>query len=352
MTVVRDPAIDGTVVSTARAARRRRDRVIVAVLAVIVVALSLTALSLGASAVGLVDLLASLVGRGDPRTDLVVFQLRLPRVVMAILVGAAFALSGALFQSLLGNPLASPDIIGITGGASAAAVAAILLFGLGGFAVPLAALGGALVVAAAIAVLSWTSGLTGYRFVLIGIASAFFVEAIVGYLLTRADVRDAQSALLWLVGSLNGARWEQIATTAMGLAVLLPLVAIVASRLRVLQLGDDSATSLGARVQPARIAVLAVAVGLAALGTAAVGPLAFVAFVAAPIARRLSGTGGLALVPSALVGIVIVLASDLVAQHALPEGVRVPAGIITGAVGAPYLLWLLARTNRRHGDLE
>jgi iron complex transport system permease protein len=168
---------------------------------------------------------------------------------------------------------------------------------------------------------------------------------VLGYLLTRADVRDAQSALLWLVGSLSGARWSDIAMLGVAVVVLLVLVALLAPRLRILQLGEQSATSLGVAVQPARLAILATAVALTAVATATVGPIAFVAFVAAPIARRL--VGGLALVPTALVGALLVIGSDFVGQHLLPGDLQVPVGIITGAVGAPYLLWLLAVTNRR-----
>ena len=332
-------------VNQARSERGRRQRRVALVLLALVVAVALTALSVGAYVVPLPNLLRALVGAGEPRDELVVLTLRLPRILLGMLAGISFAIAGGLFQSLLGNPLASPDIIGVSTGASAAAVAAVLLFGLGGVAVAASAFAGAVVVAAAILLLSWRSGLTGYRFVLVGIAFAFFVQGVLGYLLTRADVRDAQSALLWLVGSLGGARWSDIAMLGIALVVLLFFVALLAPRLRILQLGEQSATSLGVAVQPARLAILATAVALTAVATATVGPIAFVAFVAAPVARRL--VGGLALVPTALVGALLVIASDFVGQHLLPGDLQVPVGIITGAVGAPYLLWLLAMSNRR-----
>lgn len=341
-----------TAVETVRSSRRirhRREVLVAAVLALVALAVAGVSLAYGGYTVSLPDLVGTLLGQGSPKDEFVVLQLRLPRVMMALVVGIAFAVAGTLFQTLFSNPLASPDIIGITTGASAAAVSAILVFGLSGFAVSIWAFGGALVVAAAIYLLSWSAGLHGNRFVLVGIAFAFFVEAVLGYLLTRADVRDAQSALVWLVGSLSGVRWVDIVVAACGLVVLLPVVVVLLPRLRTLQLGDASAAGLGVRVQPTRLVLLFAAVGLAAVGTAAVGPIAFVAFVAGPIARRLVGTGGLALVHSALVGIVLVLASDFAAQHLL-GGTKVPVGIITGAVGAPYLLWILARSNRRRGD--
>jgi iron complex transport system permease protein len=308
----------------------------------------LVALSLGVGAYTIApgDLLAALVGQGSAGDRFVVLQLRLPRVVMAILAGTAFALAGALFQTLSRNPLASPDIIGVTQGAAVAAVGATLVLGWSGAAVSGAAFLGALLAAGLLAALSWRSGIGGYRFVLVGIGLAFLAQAGIGYLLTRADVRDAQAALVWLVGSLSGASWADIAVTAITLGVLLPLTWLVASRLRILQLGDDTATGLGVRAGPARLAVLALAAGLAAIAVAAVGPVAFVAFVAAPVARRALRTGGLALVPSALVGILLVLTADFAAQHLLPGDLEVPVGIVTGIIGAPYLLWLLIRTDR------
>jgi iron complex transport system permease protein len=223
---------------------------------------------------------------------------------------------------------------------------ALIVLGLGGLVVSAAAFAGAAGVALAIYALAWRSGLSGYRFVLIGIGFQFMATGALGYMLTRGEVRDAQSAMVWLVGSLSGSRWEDVAVVAACLAVLLPLTAVLASRLRVLQLGDDAATALGLRTEQARLGIILVAVTLAAVGTAAAGPLAFVAFVSAPIARRLIRTGSVALVPTALVGILVVSASDFAALHLLPGGAQVPVGVITGVIGAPYLLWLLAVSGR------
>jgi iron complex transport system permease protein len=336
-------------VRDARTLRTRRELRVVVVLAGIVVVLAALSLAVGAYSVSLPDLVGTLFGQGRGRDNFIVLQLRLPRLTMGMLAGLAFAVAGALFQSLLGNPLASPDLIGITGGASISAVFAILVLGLSGFAVSGFAFVGALVVATTIYVLSWRSGIAGYRFVLVGIGIAFMVQASLGYLLTRADVRDAQGALVWMVGSLSGTRWVEVAVAAIVIGALIPIVAVLSRRLTTLQLGDDLARGLGLRVDLSRVLLLAVAVGLAAAGTAAVGPIAFVAFVSAPIARRIVRTGSLALVPSALVGIVLVVGADFVSQHLLPGGVQVPVGIITGAIGAPFLLWLLA-TNRSRGE--
>jgi iron complex transport system permease protein len=317
--------------------------VVVAVLVASVLALVWLSLTVD-NAMPVPDLLRTLAGHGASGENFVIFRLRLPRLLLGVCVGAAFALAGALFQTTLRNPLASPDILGISGGASLAAATAILLGGLSGAVVSLSALGGAVVAAVAIYVLAWRSGVSGYRFVLVGVAVAFLVNAGLGYLISRAAVNDVREALVWMVGSLGTPAWADVAALAVALALLVPAVGLLAPRLRVLQLGDDTAGGLGLRVEVTRLSALALAVVLAAVATAAAGPVAFVAFVAAPVARRLLPTAGLALVPAALVGVALVLAADLAGQHLL--GIQVPVGIVTGVLGAPYLLWLLATANR------
>ncbi|WP_440710787.1 FecCD family ABC transporter permease [Herbiconiux sp. YIM B11900] len=334
-----------------RAVRRiglARYLVVTAVLLALLVVFAILALMLGDRVIAPGDVLATLFGQGSGGDRFVVLGLRLPRLAMGLMVGVAFGLAGAVFQSLLGNPLASPDIIGISQGASAAAVGAILVFGLSGLAVSVAAFAGALLVAALITILASRNGVAGSRFVLIGIALAFLAQALIGYLLTRSDVRDAQSALVWLVGSIGTVQPEELVFTALGVAVLILGLALLARRLRMLQLGDETASGLGVRITRTRLLLTLVAVGLAAVATAAVGPIAFVAFVSAPIARRLLGGTATALVTSALVGAVVVTGADVIAQHALPS-LQVPVGIVTGIVGAPILLGLLARGNRTRG---
>jgi iron complex transport system permease protein len=334
-----------TTISRVRQEHRTREAAVLVVLLVLLVAAAAATLLVDSGLSG-GEIAATLRGEGSSGADFIILQLRLPRLLLGIVVGVAFGLAGAVFQSLLANPLASPDIIGITGGASAGAVLAMIVGGASGIVVSGAAFLGALVVAAAISALAYRNGLTGLRFVLIGVAFAFVVRAVLGYLLTRSDVRDAQSALVWLVGSLGTTRWSEVALAAGSIAVLVPTLALLTSRLRILQLGDDTARGLGVRVEGSRIGLIAVAVALAAVGTAAAGPIAFVPFVAAPIARRLAASGGLALVLSAVVGSLIVVVSDLIAQHALPDGASVPVGVVTGVIGAPYLLFLIARGAR------
>jgi iron complex transport system permease protein len=322
--------------------RALRVSVVLAVLLVLVGAVSLT---LGAAGVAPADVLAALVGRADRLTSFVILELRLPRLAAGALVGACLGMSGALVQSMARNPLASPDIIGITAAASATGSIALVWFGLTGILLSGIVLAGTFAAAALIYVLAWRRGVSGYRFVLVGIGIAAFCGGIVSYVLTRADLRDVQQALVWLTGSLNSVDPAALAVLAVGAIVLLPCALVVGRPLGTLSLGDDLAAGLGVRPERTRLLVVAVAVALAAIAVAVAGPVSFVAFLAAPIARGLLGRGSLALVPSALLGALILVVSDVAAQFAIP-GVSLPVGVVTGIVGAPYLLWLLARTNR------
>lgn len=321
--------------------RPPRSRRLTAVLSLAVLALVWAHLAVG-NDMSPGEILATLTGRGDG--EFTIFRLRLPAAALGAAVGAAFGVAGGLFQTVLRNPLASPDILGVSGGASLAAATGILVLSLGGAAISLAALVGAFAAAVAIYVLAWRDGVSGYRFVLIGVGVAFAVQAALAYLVSRADVNDVREALVWMVGSLGTPDWSEVVLLVLALAVLLPAVAAVAPRVRIMQLGDETAGGLGVPAESTRLGALALAVALAAVGTAFAGPVAFVAFVSAPVARRLAPGGGLALVPSALVGAALVLAAALVGEHLLP--MSVPVGIVTGLVGAPYLLYLLARGQR------
>ncbi|MEW2360223.1 iron chelate uptake ABC transporter family permease subunit [Spirillospora sp. NPDC029432] len=341
------PEIPATAVRAVARARTRgtaRARAVCALLVPAGLAMFLLSLSVGDYAIPLPDLAASLTARGTPAIDYVVHRLRLPRAELAVLVGAAFGLSGAIFQKVVRNPLASPDIIGITAGASTGAVALIVLAGASGLALSAGALGGALLTSALIYLLAWRQGVTGYRLALVGIGVASALTGVVSYLLTRTEVKVAQEGLVWLTGSLYG-RADRVLPLAVAMAVLVPAAFALGRTLRALQLGDDAARGLGLDAERTRLALLAVGTGLAGAATAAAGPVAFVAFLSGPIAARLTRGGGLGLLPAALVGVLITLVADFAAQHML-GGTQLTVGVVTGAVGAPYLLWLLAVSNR------
>ncbi|MBI5160161.1 MAG: iron ABC transporter permease [Micrococcales bacterium] len=337
-----------TALAAVRDARRRRLRrtsAVIGAVGVLALLLVLASLSLGRPTLGPGTVLRAIAGSGDAAAGFIVVDLRLPRVVAAVLVGAAFGLAGAVFQAVLRNPLASPDIVGVTQGASAAAVVAVLSLGLVGVPVSLAALVGGVVVAAISLALAGRSGTAGSRFVLIGIAVAFLTNAVIGFLLTRADIRAAQGALVWLVGSLSSLPWDQLAPAAIAIAILAAGIGFLSPRLRVLQLGPELASGLGIRVGRTRLLLLAFAIALVGVGTALAGPIAFVALAAPPIARALVSDAGAALAGSALVGAAELVGADLVAQNALPDA-QLPAGVVTGILGAPVLLLLLARRAR------
>lgn len=302
-------------------------------------------LAVGDFSVPLVDVVKTLVGAGEPGSDFIVRTLRLPRGLTAVLVGAAFGLAGALFQRVARNPLASPDIIGINAGASVAAVFAIVVLHVGGTTVTVAALAGAVVTAVAIYLLAYKRGVTGYRFVLVGIGMTAVLQSIIQYLLTRTEIYEAQRAMVWLTGSLNARTWDHVRPMAAAMLVLVPVTLGLARHLRAIELGDDTARGLGTGVERTRAALLLTAVGLAAVATASAGPIAFAALLPPQIARRLTGGRSLALVPSALCGSLLLVSADLVGRR-LFSPTELPVGVVTAVLGAPYLLYLLARANK------
>ncbi|MEV0282883.1 MULTISPECIES: iron chelate uptake ABC transporter family permease subunit [unclassified Kribbella] len=333
------------VIARARAVRQARSFTVIVVLAVLVFAVFCVSLSLGDFKIPVVDVVKTLFGGGDRATEFIVNRLRLPRALTGLMVGAALGMSGAIFQSIARNPLASPDIIGVTYGASAFAVFAIVTLGLTGVAVSAFAIVGAVLTAFIMYVLAWRQGVSSYRLILIGIGIGAIATSITSYLLTKARVEIAQQALIWLTGSLNGRDWSNVRSMGITLAVLTPLMMFLVHQLRILQLGDETAYGLGLRVELSRLGLIVIGVLLAAVATAAAGPIGFVAFVAPPIARRLTRSPGPAMIASALLGALVVSVSDLIAQHAFGD-TQLPVGVVTGVVGAPYLMFLLARSNR------
>ncbi|RIJ69741.1 iron ABC transporter permease [Nakamurella silvestris] len=288
-------------------------------------------------------------GEEVPGASFTVGRLRLPRAVLAVLVGLCLGIGGVTFQTMLRNPLASPDIIGISSGASAAAAFAIVILSLGGAAVSAFAIVAGLGIALLVYLLSFKSGVVGTRLILIGIGVAAMLESITSYILTQAAEWDLRDAMRWLTGSLNGAAWGQVIPVLAALLVLGPVLLGQSRNLATLRLGDDAASALGVRVDRTRLILVISAVGLIAFATAAAGPIAFVAFLAGPIAARIMTSGGSLLVPAALVAALLVLVADFSGQYLF--GTRFPVGVVTGALGAPYLVYLIIRTNSRGRSL-
>ncbi|WP_214106623.1 FecCD family ABC transporter permease [Acrocarpospora catenulata] len=291
------------------------------------------------------EVVQALAGVGDPGTLLIVRELRLPRALAGLLVGLAFGVSGALFQTMARNPMASPDVIGLTQGSGTAVVAAITLGWTGGLSVQAIGLLGGLATALLVYALAWKRGTTGYRIILVGIGVSWICTSATDWLIARGGLFQAQAAVGWLVGSLNGRDWNAVLPLALACAVLLPCALLLGRQLRTLQLGDDVAAGLGTRVQLVRFGVLLAGVGLIAFGTAAGGPIAFVALAAPQIAQRLAGAAWPPALASGLTGALVVLAADLTGARLIPN-MELPVGIVTGVLGAPVLLWLLIRANR------
>lgn len=350
MTATASPtSATATAVVAGRRRRVRRRALLTAGLAALVLVIFVVTLMVGHTFYPLDEVIRVILGQQVPGASFTVGELRLPRASLGALVGFAFGVAGVTFQTMLRNPLASPDIIGISWGASAAAVVGIVLLSLDETAVSLLALGGALATAIAIYLLSNRRGFASARLILIGIGIAAVLQSVVSYTLSRAAEWDLQAAMQWLAGSLNGASWDRVVPMAIAFALLVPVLLALTHDLGALRLGDDSASALGVRVPLVRVALIIAAVALLAFATAAAGPIAFVAFMAGPVAARILGPGASLLVPAGLVGALLVLSADLVGQFAFDN--RLPVGVVTGALGAPFLIFLLAKTNRSGGSI-
>ena len=342
------PSTLGRVVAVRRR-RTRRTLLTCGVLAAAILAVFCLSLMVGRTYYPPSDVLAVLLGQDVPGASFTVGTLRLPRAVLAVLAGACFGLGGVTFQTMLRNPLASPDIIGISSGASAAAAFGIVILGLSGTAVSLLSIVAGLLVALLIYLLSSRGGVAGTRLILVGIGISAMLTSLTDWVLSMAGQWDLQEALRWLTGSLNNTSWEQALPVLAALVVLGPVLLSRSGELRITQLGDDAAQALGVRTGRTRLVVVVAAVGLIAFATSASGSIAFVAFLSGPIAARIVGPGASPLLPAAAVGALLVLVADLVGQFA--TGTRYPVGVVTGVLGAPYLLYLIVRVNRRGSSL-
>ncbi|WP_248283220.1 FecCD family ABC transporter permease [Cryobacterium arcticum] len=310
------------------------------------VAVFLVALSVGDYNIPLADVIKTLTGGGTPQSRLVVGEWRLPRALLGIAIGAALGMSGAVFQSLTRNPLGSPDIIGFSTGAYTGGLVVILLFGGGYLQTAAGAVGGGLATAALVYALAYRRGIQGFRLIIVGIGVSATLASVNSWLVTRANVVDAMQAAVWGSGSLNGLGYDQLWPVLGLLLVVSPVLLAHAPALRQLELGDDAARALGVRAEMVRLSSLMWGIVLVAIATAAAGPIAFIALVAPQISRRLTGTATLALLPAAVAGALLLLASDLVAQRAFAP-TQLPVGVMTVIVGGAYFVWLLIREGRR-----
>ena len=328
------------------ASERRRWLTVTGILLALVAGLAVAMMCIGSNNVYSPAEVWRVLAGGDAEAYVLraVWDYRLPRVVAALLVGLAFGVAGNTFQTMLRNPLASPDVIGITSGASVAAVFCLLIMHMGAGETSTYAVIAALLIAAAIYGLANIGGFTAGKLILVGLGIQAMAKACTSFLLLKGAEFDVATALRWLSGSLNGVTLDE----TVPLLVVLPLAVVAVAlgrRLRIMELGEEAAVTLGSNPRTTRVVLILCTVAMIAFGTAVTGPIACITFLAGPIATRMVGSASRATVPAALVAIVLIMAADVIGQHFL--GTRFPVGVVTGIMGTPYLLYLLVRMNKK-----
>jgi len=310
-------------------------------------ALLLAGLALGAGALELshAQVWQALLGEGPARLGAVVREWRLPRVVMALVVGGALGMSGAIFQSLIRNPLGSPDVIGFNTGAYTGALVTIILLQGSYFEIATGALVGGLAAALLVYLLAYRRGIQGFRLIIVGIAISAMLAAFNTWLMISASLESAMTAALWGAGSLNGITWDKALPSALFSLVAMVLTLLQSRRMALLEMGDDSASALGVPAERTRLQLMSLGVVLTAAATAAAGPISFIALAAPQIAQRLSRSHGTALLCAFWVGALLLLLADYCAQHLFAPR-QLPVGIVTVSIGGLYLVWLLFRQSR------
>jgi len=322
-----------------------RPALVCLALAVAALAVAVLALSTGELPVPPAGVLRALAGQGSQAYHLVVVEWRLPRVLLALLLGVALGLAGAVFQALTRNPLGSPDVIGFSTGAYTGVLLVTVFLGTGYYLVAAGALAGGLITAVAVYLFAFRRGVQGFRLIIVGIGVSAMLGAANQWFIVKADLQAALAAVIWGQGTLNGLGWAQVVPVTLGVGSLCVALAAYGNRLALLEMGEDAAAALGVRVEATRLAYLVLGVALTAVATAAAGPVSFVSLAAPQLARRLTRTPGTALVPSAVMGAFLLVLSDWLAQRAFAP-TQLPVGVVTVAVGGFYFVWLLIRQGR------
>lgn len=323
-----------------------RTITVTVVVLLIALAVAVVTLASGEFQIPVPEVLGALVGQATAKVHMVVVEWRLPRTSLALIMGAALGVSGAIFQSLTRNPLGSPDIIGFDAGAYTGALVVITLLKGSFYLVAGGALLGGILTALAVYLLAWRGGVQGFRLIIVGIGVSAMLSSLNTWMMLRADLQVAMAAAVWGVGSLNGLGLDKLWQVAAVLAVLLPCAALLSRPMRQLEMGDDAARALGVNAERTRLGLMVVGVALTAVVTATAGPIAFVALAAPQIARRVTGAAGVALLPAGAMGALLLVVADFLAQRAFAP-TQLPVGIVTICVGGLYFAWLLMREARR-----
>jgi len=323
-----------------------RPALVCAVLVLAALAVAVLALGTGEFTLTPTEVVRALAGEGTRAARLVVVEWRLPRVLLALLIGAALGLAGAVFQALTRNPLGSPDVIGFNTGAYTGVLVVTVFVGNGYYLVAAGALIGGLGTAMVVYLLAFKRGVQGFRLIIVGIAISAMLGSANQWFIIKVDLQAAFAAAIWGQGSLNGLGWAQVTPVAVIVGVLCVALIAYGPRLSLLEMGEDAAAALGVRVEATRLGYLVLGVALTAVATAAAGPISFVALAAPQLAQRLTRTPGIALVPSAAMGAFLLMLSDWLAQRVFAP-TQLPVGIVTVSVGGIYFVWLLVRQARR-----
>lgn len=322
-----------------------RSIIVCVALTLVMFAVALLALVTGSYQISVGQVASALMGGETGLVREIVVEWRLPRIVAALVFGASLGTSGAIFQSLMRNPLADPGIIGFSQGSYTGALIVILVINGSYLQLVGGALLGGMATALLVYILAWRRGVQGFRLIIVGIGVSAMLGSLNTWLMLKASLEQAMAAAAWGAGSLNGVSWDQVVIGGVCIAVLLLLAAMLSRSMRQMELGDDAAASQGVRISPARLCLIVVGVALTATVTAASGPIAFISLVAPQIARRLARTAGITLAPAACVGALLCLTADYIAQHLAPN--PLPVGIITLVIGGGYLGYLLFSEARR-----
>ncbi|WP_080834963.1 FecCD family ABC transporter permease [Cohnella massiliensis] len=336
------------IIAAGRRQRRRRFILVTGLLFLLACVLCCAMLLLGNTIYPVQEVVRALTGDSVKGVSFAVNMIRLPRMLAGLFAGFAFGIAGYTFQTMLRNPLANPNVIGITSGSSAAAVFCITVLNANGSVISAASVIAGLATVLFIYALSRGKAFSIGRLILIGIGIQAMLDALISYLLLVSDEQNVPAAARWLAGSLNGSQMSELAPLVIAVVICTPIIMALGKHLSLLELGEQSAFSLGVSTDKTRIGLIVASVCMIAIATATTGPIAFVSFLSGPIAKRLVGAGFSGALPAGLVGVNLVLASDLVGQFAFEY--RFPVGIITGILGAPYLIFLLIRMNRK-GEL-
>ncbi|WP_261888134.1 iron-enterobactin ABC transporter permease [Vibrio rhizosphaerae] len=310
------------------------------ILLLFTVGVAIFALATGQLKTTFSELSQVLFGEGERFLTTVVLEWRLPRLTSALVFGAALGVSGALFQSLIRNPLGSPDVIGFNTGAYTGALVVIILFGGGSLQIACGAIVGGIVCAGLVYGLAFKQGIQGFRLIIIGIGVSAMLSALNTWMMISSNLETAMAAALWGAGSLNGVSWHQVVPSLSFISAALLAAAMLARKLNLLEMGDDSANMLGINSERTRQLAMLCGVILTAAVTATAGPIAFIALVAPQLAKKLTREGGLALIPAAFMGAMLLTLSDFIAANLFAPN-QLPVGIVTVSIGGFYLIYLL-----------